>query len=79
MDVKSEFMKLSQNDLVKGVVVAALSAATGGIYAALEGGVVLTSSVFAAAGKTGLMAGLAYLMKNFFTNSNDQLMKPEDK
>jgi hypothetical protein len=28
-------------------------------------------------GKVGLLSGVVYLGKNYFTNSNDELLKPE--
>jgi hypothetical protein len=28
---------------------------------------------------TALLAGIAYLLKNFITNSDEKILKPEDK
>ena len=78
MDAKSMFMSLGKNDLVKGIVMAALGAFTGGIYTALQAGAI-TVAVVQASAVTGASAGLAYLMKNFFTNSNGEMLKGESK
>ena len=72
----SRFLSLAKNDFVKGLVIAVLGtvlfavkeAIENGGFSAIEWGNVLTLAV---------LAGLTYLIKNFFTNSNGELGKAE--
>lgn len=75
--MKSNFLNLNTQDLVKGFVVAALSASLTGLVATLDSGLLPTLTELKQAGIVGLTAGLSYLLKNLLTNSQDELLKKE--
>jgi VIT1/CCC1 family predicted Fe2+/Mn2+ transporter len=75
--MKSNFLRLNTSDLVKGFVVAFLSASLTGIINTLDSGMLPLLSELKQAGIVGLTAGLSYLLKNLLTNSEDELMKKE--
>lgn len=75
--MKSSFLKLDTQDLVKGFAVAFLSAALTGLVATLDSGALPTLAELKQAGIVGLTAGLSYLLKNLLTNSQDELLKKE--
>jgi len=75
----SEFLKLGKNDFVKGLIVAALGAALGVITPAVAAGTILSVTVLQGAGQAGLVAGLAYLTKNLFTNSQGEIKSEPPK
>lgn len=75
--MKSNFLKLDTQDLVKGFVVAFLSAALTGLVATLDSGALPTIAELKQSGIVGLTAGLSYLLKNLLTNSQDELLKKE--
>lgn len=61
--------KLNLKDLAKGLVVAVLSSLLAGLYEALQAGGMPSSSQWQTILLAGLGAGVAYLLKNFFTDS----------
>lgn len=75
--MKSSFLKLDAQDLVKGFAVAFLSTALTGLIATLDSGALPTLAELKQAGIVGLTAGLSYLLKNLLTNSQDELLKKE--
>lgn len=75
--MKSLFLSIKQNDFVKGLIVAAISAALGVIQPAIAAGTVLSMTVLRGAGQAAAMGGIAYLTKNFFTNSQGKFATPE--
>lgn len=77
--IKSGFLRLAKNDIVKGFIMTAIGASLGGIYTAMQAGTIISMAVLKAAGMTGATAGVSYLLKNLFTNSQDQFAKPEPK
>lgn len=77
MSMKSSFLRLVKNDFIKGAIMAALGAVTGGVYTAVSAGQVLTLAVLEGSVKAGALAGLTYLTKNLFTNSNDEFGKKD--
>ena len=66
--MKSKFLSLSAPDWLKGVLVAVLSTILPIILQTIQAGSLTFD--WKAIGTTALSAGLAYLMKNFFSNSN---------
>lgn len=80
--MKSEFLSLEKSDLVKGCIMAVLTFVFGGLKVFIEG-MIATPSVYPTwaqiehLGLTGLSIGALYLLKNFMTNSKDQLLKSE--
>jgi len=73
----SSFLKLNLQDLLKGFIVAALAAIGTALIPLLDAGTLPTLAQLGAA--TGLAAGLAYLAKNLFTNSDGEVAKTEPK
>jgi hypothetical protein len=73
----SNFLNLDLQDLIKGFVVAFLSAALTGIVAILETSQLPQMSDLKAAAIVGLTAGLSYLLKNVLTNSQGQMLKKD--
>lgn len=71
--MNSLFLRLGKNDFIKGLIVAAVGASLGVIYPAIAAGTVLDATVLQGASHAGVVAGMAYLTKNLFTNSNGQI------
>ena len=69
--------KLSFKDIAKGFVTAILSGALTGIYQVVQTGGEVNPMVLKSSGMVGLASGLGYLIKNIFTNSNDEFLKKE--
>lgn len=71
----SKFFNLNLRDLAKGVVVAVIGAVIGLITATVDAGSL--NFDWPLIGKTALLAALAYITKNLFTNSSDEFLKKE--
>lgn len=76
--MQSFFLKLGKSDFVKGLVVAAFGAFIGAVNAAVQTGDPFSLATLEAAGKLALAAALAYLAKQFITNSDGKI-GPEQK
>ena len=76
--MKSNFLNLNLTDLTKGLVVAVLTAVITYLYEALQSGD-FTSFDWKVVGTTALIAAIGYLSKNLLTNSEGQVLSPEDK
>jgi VIT1/CCC1 family predicted Fe2+/Mn2+ transporter len=76
---QSVFGTLGTRDLVNGLVVAFLSSFLTGLVATLEAGTLPTLAQLKSSLLVGLAAGVSYLLKNFLTNSQGQLMTTEGK
>ena len=74
----SSFGKLNLHDLVNGLVVAFLTASLTGLITILDNGMLPTLAELKAAGLAGLVASLAYLLKNLVTNSGGKVGAGED-
>ena len=74
-----KLFQLGSKDLLKGFIMAVLTVIASGLYSALSATPVHfpTLSELQTTGLMGLSAGILYLIKNFFTNSDDQFMKSE--
>ena len=66
-------------DIIKGFIVAAITAIVTGVYTIIQGGAFPSWSQLGTIALTGLAAGLAYLIKNVFTNSTGQTFTSEKK
>jgi uncharacterized membrane-anchored protein len=78
--MKSKFLTLNAKDLVKGLVVVVIQALITGIYQLFQSsGFAFDWVTFKPIVLTAVAAGLAYLIKNLFTNSQDQLFTKEVK
>lgn len=76
--MNSSFLKLNWLDLLKGLLVAVIGAIITGVYQAIETGTFAwTWAFFQPVLLGGLGAGLAYLIKNLFTNSEGEPFKKE--
>lgn len=64
---QSNFLSLNWKDLLKGFIVAAITAAVTGISQSLEAGSFPTVAQLKTSALVGLAAGISYLIKNFFT------------
>jgi VIT1/CCC1 family predicted Fe2+/Mn2+ transporter len=73
----SNFLNLNSQDLLKGFIVAFLSAALTGVVATLDSGVLPTLAELKSAAIVGLTAGLSYLLKNLLTNSQGVVLKKD--
>lgn len=73
----SPFGKLNLRDLLNGIVVAFLTAALTGLIQVLDAGGLPTADQLIVAGKSGLVASLAYLLKNLVTNSQGEMATKE--
>lgn len=75
----SNFFNLNLVDLAKGFIVAGLTVILTGLYEALSAGAFPSLAQLAQIGSLGLAAGIAYLIKNLFTNSSGKPFKTESK
>jgi hypothetical protein len=71
--MNSMFLRLAKNDFIKGLIVAIVGAALGAIQPVIAAGTVLDLSVLQGAAQLGIGAGIAYLTKNLFTNSDGKI------
>lgn len=70
----SDLFKLNWNDLLKGFIVAVVTAILAGVYQIVQTGALPTMEQLKIVGITALTAGIAYLLKNVFTNSNGNIL-----
>jgi len=74
----SNFLKINLGDLLKGLLVAVIGAILTAAYEAINAGTIQFTWVFwQPILYTGLAAGMAYLIKNLFTNSSGDVLKKE--
>ncbi len=64
---QSNFFSLNLRDILRGVLMTAITAASTGIYQSLDSGALPTLSQLKISGLVGLAAGISYLLKNLFT------------
>jgi hypothetical protein len=69
----SDFFKLNSYDVVKGFVVAVLTSILSAVVGTLTNGEFPTLEQFKGIAIVGLSAGVAYLLKNWLTNSQGTL------
>lgn len=75
--MQSTFLTLNTADFIKGLIISVLSSVLTVVYQTVEAG----SLVFdwKSIGTIALTSGLAYIMKNLFTNSTGSLFAKEQK
>lgn len=73
--MNSTFLTLNTRDFVKGLFIAVITAVITVVYTTIQTGTL--SFDWKVISTTALSAALAYIMKNLFTNSNDQLLKKD--
>jgi hypothetical protein len=77
--MKSKLYRINWKDLGRGVLIAFATAFFTALAAALaQGGVSFTWAYFNPIVMAGVSALIAYLLKNFSTNSKDKFLKKED-
>lgn len=75
---KSTFGKIDGSDLLKGLLVAVLTAFVTGLYNGIQAGTFeLTWLFIKPIVLSSVGAGLAYVIKNWLTNSEDKFLKTE--
>jgi uncharacterized membrane protein len=75
----SPFLNLNWKDLGKAVLMAFLTTFITSVAAAFQAGAFPTLAQLGSYALLGLSAAGAYLVKNLFTNSKNQLATPESK
>jgi len=76
--MKSAFLSLNVKDFLKGLLLAFLTALFTGVYQLLQAGpFVFDWATFQPIVLAAASAAFAYFLKNFFTNSDDQVLTPE--
>ena len=77
--IGDKFMQLTKSDLLKGFILAVHSIFTTYIVQCLEPRYFPTNSkTLLLQAKIALGAGVAYVIKNFFSNSNGQFLKKDE-
>lgn len=79
MNQFSSFFALNGRDLVKGVIVAALTVVVTALATSLEAGSLPTIDQWKSIGMMAAAAGISYFLKNFLTNKEDQFLKTDPK
>ena len=76
-----KFLSLSLKDFAKGFIMAIITVVVTGLYTSLSAAPphLPTASEWGTLGMMGLGSGIAYCMKNFLTNSEDQFLTKEPK
>lgn len=75
--MNSGLFKLKLYDYVKGVIVAIVTAILTSILPIIQTGALPDLATLKTIAISAVSAGLAYLLKNLFTNSDGELAKPE--
>lgn len=76
---EAKLFALKWKDVIKGFLVSILTVVLTGAMAFLQAGQIPPTHDLKVLAITGLGAGVAYLIKNFFTNSEGQILKKEGK
>ncbi len=77
--MKSKFFTLDWKDLLRGLLIAFLTAILTGVINILDTGAVFTWMTIKPVLIAGISAALSYLLKCLATNSQDQLLKREPR
>lgn len=65
-------------DIAKGLIMAVITALMTGVYTSIQSGTFPPDAAgLKTMGLSALAAAIAYLLKNFMTNSNDEFMKKD--
>ncbi len=75
--MQSKFLSLDTQDFLKGLVVAVIGSVLTIIETSLQSGSLHFD--WKAIGAAAALSGISYLTKNFFSNSNGQVAKTEQK
>lgn len=77
MIIKAKLFSVHTRDLVKGLIIATITAVLTFIINELQIGTALDATLYKRVGTTAAIAFLSYILKNFFTNSKDEFATPE--
>jgi uncharacterized membrane protein len=77
--MKSKLFTLAAPDWLKGLIMAGISAVVTYAYQAIQSGTLFNVTFLKGMGLAAAGAILSYLIKNFFTNSQDKFATPEPK
>lgn len=79
MATEAKFLRLGWKDIKKGIIMAGIGGALAVLSPAITAGTLFTVAVAEAAGYGAAAGIVTYLVKNFFTNSDDEFMTKEPK
>lgn len=79
MKTNAPLFSINWHDFAKGLLVAVLTAALGSLYPIIDTGALPTLAQLKVIGISSLTAAIAYILKNFLTNSSDQFLKKENQ
>jgi len=74
----SSFLSLKWKDALKGLITAVLTTIATSVYEIINNGALPTKAQWHVVIISGAGAGIAYVLKNLLTNSNDQFLKTEN-
>lgn len=78
MKQTANFLQIGWQDILKGFIMAVISAILTGVYTSISDGTFPPDlEGWKAMGIVALGAGVAYILKNLFTNSEDKFLKRE--
>jgi len=77
--MEAKLFSLKAKDFIKGLILAIITAVVTFLTDALQSGITIDVTFYKRIALAAVIAFMAYLVKNFFTNSNDQFAKPEIK
>ena len=77
--MRSSFLTINWRDTLKGLLLAVITAVLTFAYEALQSGTLFTKEALKAMGLVALSAFMAYIIKNFFTNTKGEILTPEPK
>ena len=75
--MKSDFLSLNKKDFVRGFIIAVIAAVLTNLYTILQLGKLPTLDELQVALAVGVSAGISYIIKNFVTNSNDEILRKD--
>jgi hypothetical protein len=75
--MKSKFLTINAKDIVKAIILTFITAFLTGMYELLKTGTLLTGESLKPVLMTSIAAVIGYLLKNVFTNSNDEFLRSE--
>lgn len=75
--MKSSFLNLNVKDLLKGFIVAIVTALLTGVYQVIQSGGMFNWETVKPVVLASIGAGLSYIIKNYLTNSNDEILKKD--
>jgi len=75
--MNSKFLKLGIKDAIKGLFLAVIMSIVTGLYQVIQAGGKFDFETLKTIGITAVGVALSYAIKNWLTNSNDEILKKE--